>query len=60
MINLILWLIFGALVGWLAGLCGASIALLICALLSLMIVGAGWMWRNLLGLDVVLPEEYRS
>jgi MFS family permease len=34
------------LVGWLSGLCGASIALLICALLSLVVAGAGWMWRK--------------
>ncbi len=34
------------LVGWLSGLCGASIALLICALLSLMVAGAGWMLRK--------------
>ena len=34
------------LVGWLAGLCGASIALLVCALLSLMVAGAGWMLRK--------------
>jgi hypothetical protein len=34
------------LMGWLSGLCGASIALLIGALLSLMVTGAGWMWRK--------------
>ena len=34
------------LAGWLSGLYGASIALLICALLSLMVAGAGWMWRK--------------
>ncbi len=32
------------LMGWLAGLCGAPIALLIGALLSLLVVGAGWVW----------------
>ncbi len=32
--------------GWLSGLYGASIALLICALLSLLVAGAGWMWRK--------------
>ncbi len=32
------------LMGWLAGRYGASIALLIGALLSLLVVGAGWMW----------------
>ena len=31
------------LAGWLSGLYGASIALLICALLALMVAGAGWM-----------------
>ena len=30
------------LAGWLSGLYGASIALLICALLSLLVAGAGW------------------
>jgi MFS family permease len=34
------------LAGWLSGLYGASIALLICALLSLLVTGAGWMWRH--------------
>jgi MFS family permease len=34
------------LVGWLSGLCGASIALLICALLTLLVTGAGWLWRK--------------
>ncbi|HEY3992847.1 MAG TPA: MFS transporter [Ktedonobacteraceae bacterium] len=34
------------LVGWLAGLCGPSIGLLICALLSLLVTGAGWIWRK--------------
>ncbi len=33
------------LVGWLSGLYGASIAMLICAFLSLLVAGAGWMWR---------------
>ncbi len=32
------------LVGWLSVVYGASIALLICALLSLMIAGVGWIW----------------
>ena len=31
------------LAGWLSGLYGASIALLMCALLALMVAGAGWM-----------------
>ena len=32
------------LAGWLASLWGASIAMLICAFLSLMITGVGWIW----------------
>ena len=34
------------LMGWLSGLYGAPIALLIGALLSLMVAGGGWMWRK--------------
>jgi hypothetical protein len=34
------------LTGWLSGLYGVSIAVLICALLSLMVAGAGWMWGH--------------
>ena len=34
------------LMGWLSGLYGPSSALLIGALLSLLVVGAGWMWRK--------------
>ena len=34
------------LMGWLSGLCGAPIALLIGALLSLLVAGAGWVWRK--------------
>jgi len=34
------------LMGWLAGLFGAPIAMLIGALLCLLVVGAGWMWRK--------------
>ena len=34
------------LTGWLVNLCGASVGLLICALLCLGVVGAGWMWRQ--------------
>jgi len=34
------------LMGWLAGLCGAPIAMLIGALLSLLVAGAGWLWRK--------------
>jgi hypothetical protein len=32
------------LVGWLAGVCGVSLTLLLCALLCLLIVGGGWIW----------------
>ena len=34
------------LAGWLSGFCGASIALLICAVLGMMVTGAGWIWRK--------------
>lgn len=34
------------LTGGLVSLCGASFGLLICALLSLGVVGAGWIWRQ--------------
>jgi MFS family permease len=34
------------LVGWLAGLCGAPLTLLISALLCLAVVGAGWLWHK--------------
>jgi MFS family permease len=34
------------LMGWLSGLYGASIALLIGAFLSLVVAGAGWIWRK--------------
>ena len=34
------------LMGWLSGLCGAPIAMLIGALLSLLVVGAGWIWQK--------------
>lgn len=33
------------LMGWLSGLCGAPTAMLIGALLSLLVVGCGWMWK---------------
>jgi len=32
--------------GWLSGLYGAPIAMLTGALLSLLVAGAGWMWRK--------------
>jgi MFS family permease len=34
------------LVGWLAGFVGASFGLLICAMLSLIVAGAAWVWRK--------------
>ncbi len=34
------------LAGWLSALCGAPIALLICALLALLVTGAGWLLRK--------------
>jgi predicted MFS family arabinose efflux permease len=34
------------LMGWLSGLCGPPLALLIGALLSLLVAGAGWIWRK--------------
>lgn len=34
------------LVGWLSGFYGASIALLICAMLSLIVAAGGWLWRK--------------
>ena len=40
------------LMGWLSGLCGAPIAMLIGALLSLLVAGAGWMWRKQAEKDV--------
>jgi MFS family permease len=33
-------------VGWLSGMYGASTALLICAILSIIFAGAGWVWRK--------------
>lgn len=34
------------LVGWLSGLYGAPITLLICAFFSLLVTGAGWIWHK--------------
>jgi MFS family permease len=34
------------LVGWLSGLYGAPITLLICAFLSLLVTGVGWLWHK--------------
>jgi MFS family permease len=45
------------LLGWLSGLCGASLALLIGALLSLMVAGAGWMWRKPAERDLAEPAR---
>jgi len=36
------------LIGWLSSLYGAPVALLVCALLSLLVVGAGWIMWNLM------------
>ena len=43
--------------GWLSGLCGPSSALLIGALLSLVVAGAGWMWRKPVEKDVAEPAR---
>src|SRR6266567_4748047 len=43
------------LMGWLAGLYGAPSALLTGALLSLLVAGAGWMWRKPAEKDVAEP-----
>ena len=42
------------LVGWLSGLYGVPITLLICAFLSLLVAGAGWMWRKPAEKDLAL------
>ena len=34
------------LAGWLSGLFGVAIGLLICAFLSLLVIGAGWVWQK--------------
>lgn len=34
------------LTGWLSGIWGVSTALLICAVLCLLVTGAGWLWRR--------------
>ena len=43
------------LMGWLSGLFGAPIAMLIGALLSLLVAGAGWLWRKPAEKDVAAP-----
>jgi MFS family permease len=45
------------LMGWLSSLYGAPGAMLIGALLSLMIAGAGWMWRKPAEKDVLQKER---
>jgi len=45
------------LMGWLAGRYGPSIALLIGALLSLLVAGAGWLWRNPAGTSFAAPAR---
>ena len=45
------------LMGWLSGLFGAPIALLTGALLSLLVAGAGWMWRKPVEKDVAEPAR---
>ena len=47
------------LAGWLSGLFGVSTGLLICALLCLMVAGAGWMWRKPAEKNVA-EMEFRS
>jgi MFS family permease len=44
------------LAGWLSGLYGASIGLLICAVLCLLVAGAGWLWRKPAEKDVAEME----
>ena len=44
------------LMGWLSSLYGPSIALLIGALLSLLVAGAGWLWRKQAGKHAAEPE----
>jgi MFS family permease len=45
------------LMGWLSSLCGAPIALLSGALLSLVVAGAGWMGRKPAEKDVAAPAR---
>ena len=46
------------LAGWLSGLYGASIGLLICMLLSLLVTGTGWMWRKPAELDLAASAGF--
>ncbi|HEV2580698.1 MAG TPA: MFS transporter, partial [Ktedonobacteraceae bacterium] len=45
------------LVGWLSGLYGASLAMLICAFLSLAIAAVGWMWHKKAAIHVAGPRQ---
>lgn len=45
------------LLGWLAGLYGPSLALFIGALLSLLVVGAGWLWHKQAGQESPIEEQ---
>ncbi len=46
------------LMGWLAGHYGAPIALLIGLLLSLLTVGAGWIWRHPAKMSLATSERW--
>jgi len=51
------------LMGWLSGLYGAPSAMLIGALLSLLVVGAGWLWslkNNVSGLGNVCYDQMQG
>jgi len=45
------------LTGWLADVAGVSAALLICALLTLIVVAGGWLWRREAAAEVVEPAR---
>lgn len=45
------------LTGWLADARGVSIALLICALLTLMVVAGGWLWSQRAGVALAEPAR---
>jgi MFS family permease len=46
------------LIGWLSGLYGASTALLIGALLSLLVAGVGWIWRKPAEKDITAASTH--
>lgn len=48
------------LTGWLSDTWGVSIALLICALLTLIVVAGGWLWRQRVALEVAEPARRLS